>query len=96
VRAMFLDRSPNVAPIAVGRYSRALLVALAVPTLVLGVWWSPISDMAQRAFRGPRTAPVAPVPKASAATALSAQEAASRAGSSGDLTGVPPGMSNWP
>ena len=47
VRAMFLDAAPEGAgkmPVRAG--ASALLLVLAVPTVVLGVYWKPLSDLA--------------------------------------------------
>jgi NADH-quinone oxidoreductase subunit N len=50
VRAMFLEVSPDGAPqVPVPAPALALLALLAVPTLVLGVWWSPLAALAARA-----------------------------------------------
>jgi NADH-quinone oxidoreductase subunit N len=51
VKAMFLERAPGGAPeVPVSAPALALLAVLAVPTLVLGVWWAPLADLASRAL----------------------------------------------
>jgi NADH-quinone oxidoreductase subunit N len=51
VRAMFLERAPGGAPaVPASSPALALLAVLAVPTLVLGVWWGPLADLATRAL----------------------------------------------
>lgn len=52
IRAMFLDQPFTPAPVVVGPLYGSLMVALAAPVLVLGVYWSPLFDWAQRSFRG--------------------------------------------
>ncbi len=50
VKAMFLEASPEAAPaIPLPVPATALLAVLAIPTLVLGIWWSPLADLAARA-----------------------------------------------
>jgi NADH-quinone oxidoreductase subunit N len=46
VRAMYLDKAADgAAPMPAGRGYAGLLALLAVPTLVLGVWWTPLADV---------------------------------------------------
>jgi NADH-quinone oxidoreductase subunit N len=50
VKAMFLEASPDGAPAVLVPVPVGLLLAiLAIPTLVLGLWWSPLADLAARA-----------------------------------------------
>jgi len=51
VKAMFLERAPGGAPeVTVSSPALALLAVFAVPSLVLGVWWGPLADLASRAL----------------------------------------------
>lgn len=51
VKAMFLERAPGGAPVVtVSAPAMALLAVFAVPSLVLGVWWGPLADLASRAM----------------------------------------------
>jgi NADH:ubiquinone oxidoreductase subunit 2 (subunit N) len=51
VKAMFLERAPGGAPAVQASSSvLALLAVFALPSLVLGVWWSPLADLAARAL----------------------------------------------
>ena len=44
IRAMFLEKSERTEPVNVRKLFGATSVALAVPTLVLGVYWAPVYD----------------------------------------------------
>lgn len=46
VRTMFLDRGAGLPPVAAPRPVAWLLLVLAVPTLVLGLFWSPLAALA--------------------------------------------------
>ena len=50
VRAMFLEKSENAQPIDVRKLFGTLSVVLAVPTLVLGVYWAPVYDFVERSI----------------------------------------------
>jgi NADH-quinone oxidoreductase subunit N len=49
-REMFLRSSENNNPIPVGRLSFGLLVVMLVPTLILGVYWEPLSSLVSRSI----------------------------------------------
>lgn len=53
IKAMYLEEGEEgSAPISIGA-TRAMLIGLmVVPTVVFGLWWSPIVDFAQRAVQG--------------------------------------------
>ncbi|MCH9008073.1 NADH-quinone oxidoreductase subunit N, partial [candidate division KSB1 bacterium] len=47
VRAMFLEKSEDEAvSLTVSPYYVTLLAVLVIPTLVLGVYWAPLADLA--------------------------------------------------
>jgi NADH-quinone oxidoreductase subunit N len=49
IRATFLEKADGDAgPLPIARPAAALLVLLAVPTLVLGVWWGPLMGLVER------------------------------------------------
>jgi NADH-quinone oxidoreductase subunit N len=50
VRAMFLEKSENAQPIDVRKLFGTLSVVLAVPTLVLGVYWAPVYDFVEKSI----------------------------------------------
>ncbi|HOX26171.1 MAG TPA: NADH-quinone oxidoreductase subunit N [Candidatus Krumholzibacteria bacterium] len=55
VRACFLEKPADAqAPVRVGSPAAALLGALAVPTLVLGIWWGPLLGVVEKALLLPR------------------------------------------
>ena len=41
-RAMFLEQAPNTRPLVIGRPTTAMLSLLALPILVLGIYWEPL------------------------------------------------------
>jgi len=50
VKAMFLDASPAGAPtVNVPAIAMVLFAILAIPTLVFGVWWTPLAELAAKA-----------------------------------------------
>ena len=49
---MYLDDAPDQTPLAVPAIYTGVLVALAVPVLVLGVYWAPLVRWAAEAFSG--------------------------------------------
>src|SRR5512135_3380295 len=51
VRAMFLQEPKDAAVITVPAFSGAMLVLLAAPTLVLGVYWEPVARFAHASVR---------------------------------------------
>lgn len=54
VRACFLEKSDDDAgPLFVGSPARALMGVLAVPTLVLGIWWGPLLNVVEKAVLVP-------------------------------------------
>src|SRR3954447_7421216 len=53
IKAMYLDEAIDTAPLVVPRLYTGLLVALAVPLLVFGVYWGPLVRWAASAFGGP-------------------------------------------
>src|SRR4051812_15064838 len=53
IKAMYLEEPLDTAPLAVPRLYTGLLVALAVPLLVFGVYWGPLVRWAASAFGGP-------------------------------------------
>jgi NADH-quinone oxidoreductase subunit N len=52
IKAMFLEDSTNDTPVPVPALYTGVLVALAVPVLVLGVYWTPLVSWAASAFGG--------------------------------------------
>ncbi|MCK6587866.1 MAG: NADH-quinone oxidoreductase subunit N [Polyangiaceae bacterium] len=50
LRAMYLEKSETVEPTIVRRLFGATSVALAVPTLILGVYWGPVYDFVARSL----------------------------------------------
>ncbi|MFH1262178.1 MAG: NADH-quinone oxidoreductase subunit N [Pseudomonadota bacterium] len=42
VKAMFLEEPTDRSPIRVGAFHKGMLILLAVPTLILGIYWKPI------------------------------------------------------
>ncbi len=50
VRAMFLEKSENTTPVDVRKLFGTLSVVLAVPTLVLGIYWAPVYDFVERSI----------------------------------------------
>jgi NADH-quinone oxidoreductase subunit N len=53
IKAMYLEEAIDTAPLVVPRLYTGLLVALAVPLLVFGVYWGPLVRWAATAFGGP-------------------------------------------
>jgi NADH-quinone oxidoreductase subunit N len=54
VRACFLEKSADdAAPFFVTSSARAMMGVLAVPTLVLGIWWGPLLNVVERAVMTP-------------------------------------------
>ena len=54
VRACFLDKpADDAATLFVGSPARALMGVLAVPTLVLGIWWGPLLNVVEKAVLTP-------------------------------------------
>ena len=52
VKAMFLERSFDERPLPVPALYTAILLALAVPIIVLGIFWAPLLRLAASAFGG--------------------------------------------
>ena len=50
VRAMFLEKSENTKPIDVRKLFGTISLVLAVPTLVLGIYWAPVYDFVERSI----------------------------------------------
>jgi NADH-quinone oxidoreductase subunit N len=50
VRAMFLEKSEKTTPVDVRKLFGTLSVVLAVPTLVLGIYWAPVYDFVERSI----------------------------------------------
>ena len=50
IRAMFLEKSERTEPITVRRLFGATSIALAVPTLALGIYWAPVYDFVARSL----------------------------------------------
>jgi NADH-quinone oxidoreductase subunit N len=50
VKAMFLEKPTEAIQIRVSLGSRALLLALLVPTLGLGIYWQPLARVVGRMF----------------------------------------------
>jgi NADH-quinone oxidoreductase subunit N len=54
IRACFLEKpAEGDAPLFVGSPARALMGVLAVPTLVLGIWWGPLLNVVEKAVLTP-------------------------------------------
>ncbi len=51
VRAMFLEQPATAEPIALPGRSLALLTAIAAPTVLFGLYWTPLIDLADRSMR---------------------------------------------
>ena len=51
LRAMYLERSDDWRPVPAGAAAIAILAALAIPTLILGVWFGPVLDAAAQVLR---------------------------------------------
>ncbi|RJP19090.1 MAG: NADH-quinone oxidoreductase subunit N [Deltaproteobacteria bacterium] len=51
VRSMFLSEPADASEIAVPAFPRAMLVLLAVPTLILGIYWEPVARIASQSVR---------------------------------------------
>jgi len=51
VRAMFLDEPKDPSAVPVAAVPRAMLVLLAVPTLILGIYWEPVARIAADSVR---------------------------------------------
>jgi NADH-quinone oxidoreductase subunit N len=51
VRAMFLSEPTDASEIAVPAVPRAMLVLLALPTLILGIYWEPVARIASQSVR---------------------------------------------
>jgi NADH-quinone oxidoreductase subunit N len=50
VKALFLEASPTGAPVVAVPFATTFLFALlAIPTLLMGVWWSPLASLAAKA-----------------------------------------------
>ena len=52
IRAMYLDEPLNDTPLPVPGLYNGVLIALAVPILVLGLYWAPLAHWAALAFGG--------------------------------------------
>ena len=52
IKAMYLEEGPEAAPLAIPRLYTGVLIALAVPLLVFGVYWGPLIRWAASAFGG--------------------------------------------
>jgi NADH-quinone oxidoreductase subunit N len=52
IKAMYLDDSPDTGPMPVPALYKGVLVALAVPLLVFGIYWGPLIRWAAFAFGG--------------------------------------------
>jgi len=52
IKAVYLDEAVDQRPLAVPALYTGLLVALAVPILALGVYWTPLVRWANAAFGG--------------------------------------------
>src|SRR5947209_74281 len=52
IKAMYLDDAPDTTPLAVPAVYTGLLVALAVPVVALGLYWTPLVRWASAAFGG--------------------------------------------
>lgn len=52
IKAMFLEKAPDEKPMSVPAVYTGVLVALAVPVLLLGVYWAPLVRWAAAAFGG--------------------------------------------
>jgi NADH-quinone oxidoreductase subunit N len=50
MRAMYLEKSESTSPTQVRRLFGAASIALAVPTLILGVYWGPVYDFVARSL----------------------------------------------
>ncbi|NOZ02915.1 MAG: NADH-quinone oxidoreductase subunit N [Deltaproteobacteria bacterium] len=50
VRVMFLDKSPDTRPVPVGALAAVVLVILAIPTILFGIWFGPLVDLAGWVF----------------------------------------------
>jgi NADH-quinone oxidoreductase subunit N len=50
VRAMFLEKSDSTEPTEVRRLFGATGALLAIPTLVLGIYWAPVYDFVARSL----------------------------------------------
>jgi NADH-quinone oxidoreductase subunit N len=53
VKAMFLDKAYDESPVRVRASTGVLAVAMAVPNLILGVWWGPAVDASKRVLQDP-------------------------------------------
>jgi NADH-quinone oxidoreductase subunit N len=52
IKAMYLEDAPDQRPLAIPAIYTGILVALAVPVLVLGIYWGPLVRWASAAFSG--------------------------------------------
>src|SRR6266478_1097055 len=52
IKAMYLEEGPEAAPVSIPRLYTGVLLALAVPILALGVYWTPLVRWAAAAFGG--------------------------------------------
>jgi NADH-quinone oxidoreductase subunit N len=52
IKAMFLDTAVDETPLPVPALYTGMLVALAVPVLLLGLYWAPLVKWAAAAFGG--------------------------------------------
>ena len=50
IRVMFLEKGERTEPVNVRKLFGATSVALAVPTLVLGIYWAPVYDFVARSL----------------------------------------------
>jgi NADH-quinone oxidoreductase subunit N len=50
VRAMYLERGERMEPTMVRKLFGATSVALAVPTLLIGIYWAPVYDFVARSL----------------------------------------------
>ncbi|GBD94304.1 NADH-quinone oxidoreductase subunit N [bacterium BMS3Abin05] len=50
VKVMFLNRQENAPPLRVALYNKLLIGALLIPTLVLGLYWSPVINFTSRSI----------------------------------------------
>jgi len=48
VKVMFLNRDTDAAPVTVSLYHRVLLIIFIVPTMVLGIYWSPVLELTSK------------------------------------------------
>lgn len=51
VKVMFFDRSPSMEAFRVAGPAFGVLLAMAVPTFLLGVWWTPVGNWVERSLQ---------------------------------------------